>query len=94
MVSLENYSQPGDPSHLKLAQGDVIQVTGSTDSGLLEGTLRGQAGYFPRHIVEDLVRCALIRPLVVTPAPPPPPAAAPAWYSATAPSKPSDPNRV
>merc|ERR1719336_3605738 len=35
VVSLENYSQPGDPSHLKLAQGDVIQVTGSTDSGLL-----------------------------------------------------------
>ena len=54
MVSLENYSQPADPSHLKLAQGDVIQVTGSTDSGLLEGTLRGQAGYFPRHIVEEV----------------------------------------
>ena len=54
VVSLENYSNPSDVSHLKISQGDVIEVTGSTDSGLLEGTLRGQTGYFPREIVEEV----------------------------------------
>lgn len=54
VVSLENYSHPSDPSHLKLSQGDVIEVLASTDSGLLEGKLRGQTGYFPREIVEEV----------------------------------------
>ena len=53
VVSLENYN-PRDPSHLKLSQGDVIEVTASTDSGLMEGTLRGVTGYFPRHVVEEV----------------------------------------
>ena len=53
VVSLENYSS-ADPSHLKISQGDVIEVTGSTDTGLLEGTLRGQTGYFPREAVQEV----------------------------------------
>ena len=53
VVSLENYSSV-DPSHLKMSQGDVIEVTGSTDTGLLEGTLRGQTGYFPREAVQEV----------------------------------------
>ena len=53
VVSLENYNSR-DPAHLKISQGDVIEVTASTDSGLLEGILRGQTGYFPRHIVEEV----------------------------------------
>ena len=53
VVSLENYSSV-DPSHLKISQGDVIEVTGSTDTGLLEGTLRGQTGYFPREAVQEV----------------------------------------
>ena len=29
-------------------------MTASTDSGLMEGTLRGVTGYFPRHVVEEV----------------------------------------
>ena len=54
VVALENYVNPGDPSHLKIVQGDVIEVTGSTDTGMLEGSLRGQSGYFPRELVEEV----------------------------------------
>ena len=39
---------------LYLILGDVIEITGSTDSGLLEGTLRGQTGLFPRHLVQEV----------------------------------------
>eukprot|EP00090_Calanus_glacialis_P037365 TRINITY_DN6425_c0_g1_i1.p1 TRINITY_DN6425_c0_g1~~TRINITY_DN6425_c0_g1_i1.p1 ORF type:complete len:1871 (+),score=328.76 TRINITY_DN6425_c0_g1_i1:592-6204(+) len=53
VVSLENYNS-NEPSHLKISQGDVIEVTGSTDNGLLEGVLRGQTGYFPRECVEEV----------------------------------------
>ena len=53
VVSLENYNSD-EPSHLKISQGDVIEVTGSTDNGLLEGVLRGQTGYFPRECVEEV----------------------------------------
>ena len=53
VVSLENYNSR-DPAHLKISQGDVIEVTGSTDTGLLEGILRGQTGYFPPHMVEEV----------------------------------------
>ena len=53
VVSLENYNSR-DPAHLKISQGDVIEVTGSTDTGLLEGILRGQTGYFPPHTVEEV----------------------------------------
>ena len=53
VVSLENYNST-DPTHLKISQGDVIEVTGSTDTGLLEGTLRGQTGYFPKEAVQEV----------------------------------------
>ena len=53
VVSLENYNC-SDQSHLKISQGDVIEVTGSTDTGLLEGTLRGVSGYFPREAVQEV----------------------------------------
>ena len=39
---------------LFLFLGDVIEITGSTDSGLLEGTLRGQTGFIPRHLVQEV----------------------------------------
>ena len=58
VVSLENYSS-ADPSHLKISQGDVIEVTGSTDTGLLEGTLRGQTGYFPKEAVQEVNQICL-----------------------------------
>jgi len=53
VVSLENYNS-NELAHLKISQGDVIEVTGSTDNGLLEGVLRGQTGYFPRECVEEV----------------------------------------
>ncbi|XP_023341633.1 SH3 and multiple ankyrin repeat domains protein 3 [Eurytemora carolleeae] len=34
--------------------GDVIEVVGSTDSGLLEGVLRGRTGLLPRHLVQEV----------------------------------------
>ena len=32
--------------------GDVIEVVGSSDTGLLEGTLRGATGLFSRDVVQ------------------------------------------
>ena len=54
VVAVESFSHPGDPAYLSLVQGDVIEVTGSTDTGLLEGRLRGQTGLFPREVCEEV----------------------------------------
>ena len=32
--------------------GDVIELVGSSDNGLLEGMLRGTTGYFARELVQ------------------------------------------
>ncbi len=32
----------------------MIEVVGSTDSGLLEGVLRGRTGLLPRHLVQEV----------------------------------------
>ena len=53
VVSLENYNS-ADPTHLKISQGEVIEVIASTDSGLLEGVLHGCQGYFPRELVQEV----------------------------------------
>lgn len=52
-VCLENYSTDF-PDHLLLAQGDIIEVTGSTDCGLLEGIFKGQRGFFPAACVQEV----------------------------------------
>ncbi|XP_013141537.1 PREDICTED: SH3 and multiple ankyrin repeat domains protein 3 [Papilio polytes] len=41
---------------LRLAQGDIVEVTGSTEEGLLEGTVRGSgaSGLFPAHCVQEV----------------------------------------
>ncbi|XP_046979035.1 SH3 and multiple ankyrin repeat domains protein 3 isoform X1 [Vanessa cardui] len=48
--------EPAAPGHLRLNQGDIIEVTGATDEGLLEGTVRGSAasGLFPAHCVQEV----------------------------------------
>ncbi|XP_045459885.1 SH3 and multiple ankyrin repeat domains protein 3 [Melitaea cinxia] len=48
--------EPAAPGHLRLNQGDIIEVTGATDDGLLEGTVRGSAasGLFPAHCVQEV----------------------------------------
>ncbi|XP_075212417.1 SH3 and multiple ankyrin repeat domains protein 3-like isoform X2 [Lycorma delicatula] len=67
VVCLENYSS-SQPGHLRISQGDVLEVTGATDCGLLEGNLRGETGLFPPHCVQEVrLRQGLV--------PPPPPAA-------------------
>ncbi|XP_067012663.2 SH3 and multiple ankyrin repeat domains protein 3 isoform X2 [Anabrus simplex] len=54
VVCTENYSS-GLAGHLRMTQGDIVEVLGSTDCGLLEGTLRGQgAGLFPVHCVQEV----------------------------------------
>lgn len=42
--------------HIRLQVGDVIEVVGSTDCGLLEGYVRGtnQSGFFPAECVQEV----------------------------------------
>lgn len=44
------------PGHLAIQQGDVIEVFGSTDCGLLEGQVRGtnRTGLFPIQYVQEV----------------------------------------
>uniref|UniRef100_A0A0A9WCY9 SH3 and multiple ankyrin repeat domains protein 3 n=1 Tax=Lygus hesperus TaxID=30085 RepID=A0A0A9WCY9_LYGHE len=51
-VCIENYSST-QPGYLRICQGDMIEVTGATDSGFLEGNLRGESGLFPAHCVQE-----------------------------------------
>ncbi|XP_050736843.1 SH3 and multiple ankyrin repeat domains protein 2-like isoform X5 [Eriocheir sinensis] len=59
------------PGHLDINAGDILEVTGSTDDGMLEGVLRGVTGVFPPHCVQEVrlrnpqaVRESLIAPQV------------------------------
>ncbi|RZF33996.1 hypothetical protein LSTR_LSTR006912, partial [Laodelphax striatellus] len=65
VVCVENYSST-QPGHLRISQGDILEVTGATDCGLLEGVLRGETGLFPPECVQEV---RLRQNLV----PPPPP---------------------
>ncbi|BET01480.1 SH3 [Nesidiocoris tenuis] len=51
-VCIENYSST-QPGYLRICQGDLIEVTGATDSGFLEGNLRNESGLFPAHCVQE-----------------------------------------
>ncbi|KAJ2938868.1 hypothetical protein O0L34_g18497 [Tuta absoluta] len=55
VVCLQPY-EPTAPKHVRLNQGDIIEVTGATDDGLLEGTVRGSGatGFFPAHCVQEV----------------------------------------
>ncbi|XP_011347303.1 protein shank isoform X10 [Ooceraea biroi] len=54
VVCVESYSS-GITGHLTINQGDILEVTGATDCGLLEGILRGQGtGLFPAHCVQEV----------------------------------------
>ncbi|XP_044728032.1 SH3 and multiple ankyrin repeat domains protein 3 isoform X6 [Chrysoperla carnea] len=68
VVCLENYSS-NLPGHLRICQGDIIEVTGATDCGLLEGTLRGPGGHsglFPTHCVQEVRLRHGIQPPIIT----------------------------
>ncbi|XP_046425027.1 SH3 and multiple ankyrin repeat domains protein 3 isoform X8 [Neodiprion lecontei] len=54
VVCVESYNT-GINGHLAINQGDILEVTGATDCGLLEGILRGQGtGLFPAHCVQEV----------------------------------------
>ncbi|GBP76951.1 SH3 and multiple ankyrin repeat domains protein 3 [Eumeta japonica] len=48
--------EPTAPGHIRLNQGDIIEVTGASDDGLLEGIVRGSgaSGMFPAHCVQEV----------------------------------------
>ncbi|XP_063375049.1 protein shank [Cydia amplana] len=54
-VCLQPY-EPQQPGQLRLNQGDIIEVTGATDDGFLEGCVRatGATGLFPAHCVQEV----------------------------------------
>ncbi|XP_053626143.1 SH3 and multiple ankyrin repeat domains protein 2 isoform X3 [Plodia interpunctella] len=55
VVCLQPY-EPTANGHLRLNQGDIIEVTGATDDGFLEGRTRGSgaSGLFPPHCVQEV----------------------------------------
>nr|CAD7264682.1 unnamed protein product [Timema shepardi] len=73
VVCVENYNS-NQPGHLRISQGDILEVTGTTDCGLLEGSLRGQgSGLFPVHCVQEVrLRQGVVGPPPTLPQPPPP----------------------
>ncbi|RVE42233.1 hypothetical protein evm_013117, partial [Chilo suppressalis] len=54
-VCLQPY-EPAQHGHVRLNQGDIVEVTGATDDGLLEGTVRGSGatGLFPSQCVQEV----------------------------------------
>ncbi|XP_075169810.1 SH3 and multiple ankyrin repeat domains prosap [Haematobia irritans] len=55
VVCMEQYAG-NSVGHIRLQVGDVIEVVGSTDCGLLEGYVRGtnQSGFFPAECVQEV----------------------------------------
>ncbi|XP_055534312.1 SH3 and multiple ankyrin repeat domains protein 1 isoform X5 [Wyeomyia smithii] len=55
VVCMEGYDA-GLSGHIHIQPGDVIEVVGSTDCGLLEGFVRGtnKTGFFPAHCVQEV----------------------------------------
>lgn len=55
VVCVDTYTSHAS-GHLSIHAGDVIEVVGSTDCGLLEGYVRGtnRSGFFPAHVVQEV----------------------------------------
>lgn len=55
VVCIEPYSS-STIGHLSIQTGEVIEVLGSTDCGLLEGFVRGtnRSGFFPTEVVQEV----------------------------------------
>ncbi|RZB49894.1 SH3 and multiple ankyrin repeat domains protein 3, partial [Asbolus verrucosus] len=56
VVCIESYS-PQEDGHITIREGDIIEVTGATDEGLLEGNVRSggnKSGLFPAHCVQEV----------------------------------------
>lgn len=56
VVCLHAYQPPQNNGHLTINPGDIIEVVGSTDCGLLEGFVRGtnKTGFFPANCVQEV----------------------------------------
>lgn len=54
-MCIEKY-EPQIAGHLSIQPGDIIEVVGSTDCGLLEGFIRGTSvtGFFPSRCTQEV----------------------------------------
>ncbi|KAB7498006.1 SH3 and multiple ankyrin repeat domains protein 1 [Armadillidium nasatum] len=53
VVCLKQYT-PHTPGQLDINPGEIIEVTASTDDGMLEGCLKGKSGLFPPQCVQEI----------------------------------------
>ncbi|KAK9886959.1 hypothetical protein WA026_019217 [Henosepilachna vigintioctopunctata] len=70
VVCVESYNSKED-GYLSIREGDIIEVTGATDCGYLEGNLRtggNRSGLFPAHCVQEVrLRHNIQPPMMVAP---------------------------
>ncbi|KAL1509531.1 hypothetical protein ABEB36_004246 [Hypothenemus hampei] len=68
VVCVESYSSR-EKGHISIREGELIEVTGATDDGFLEGNVRScgnRAGLFPAHCVQEVkLRHAIQAPMMV-----------------------------
>ncbi|CAM1294964.1 Uncharacterised protein g1143 [Pycnogonum litorale] len=55
VVCVENHVDYNSPGHLKVYQGDILEVTGVTDCGLVEAvTMKGDRGFVPTACIQEV----------------------------------------
>ncbi|KAG1701285.1 SH3 and multiple ankyrin repeat domains protein 1 [Nymphon striatum] len=55
VVCVENHVDYNSPGHLKVYQGDILEVTGVTDCGLIEAVSRkGEHGFVPTSCIQEV----------------------------------------
>ncbi|XP_066154300.1 SH3 and multiple ankyrin repeat domains protein 2 isoform X7 [Euwallacea fornicatus] len=68
VVCVESYS-PKEKGHISIREGELIEVTGATDDGYLEGNVRSsgsRSGLFPAHCVQEVkLRHSIQAPMIV-----------------------------
>ncbi|XP_048517641.1 protein shank isoform X4 [Dendroctonus ponderosae] len=68
VVCIESYS-PKDKGHIAIREGELIEITGATDDGYLEGNVRSSGnrnGLFPAHCVQEVkLRHTIQAPMMI-----------------------------